>query len=53
MTSPDQTVLMIETIVSDLWRSFFETIFDALHGTLRRLGAQRLRTDRVRVCLWL
>ena len=39
MTSPDQTMPTVDTIVSDLWRSFFGTAFAALSGTLRRLGA--------------
>jgi hypothetical protein len=39
MTSQNETIPAIETVVSDLWRSFFGTTFAALRGTLRRLGA--------------
>ena len=46
MTSPDQTMPMIETVVSDLWRSFFGTTFDALRGALRRWRATRMYTGR-------
>jgi hypothetical protein len=34
-----ELVRPIETVVSDLWRSFFGATFDALRGALRRLGA--------------
>jgi hypothetical protein len=39
MTSENETIPAIETVVSDLWRSFFGATFDALRGALRRLGA--------------
>jgi hypothetical protein len=34
---------LIETVIADLWRSFFGAVLDALRGTLRRLGVQRTR----------
>ena len=39
MTSPNETMPAIDTVVSDLWRSFFGTTFAALCDALRRLGA--------------
>lgn len=46
MTRQDQTLPMIETIVSDLWRSFFGTVFDALRTAVRRVGQQHLHVGR-------
>lgn len=39
MTSQTQNTPTVDTMVSDLWRSFFGATFDALRGALRRLGA--------------
>jgi hypothetical protein len=39
MTSQTQNTPTIDTVVSDLWRSFFGATFAALCDTLRRLGA--------------
>jgi hypothetical protein len=46
MTSPDQTMPTVDTIVSDLWRSFFGTTFDALCAALRGLAAQRTHPSK-------
>lgn len=47
MTHQDQTQPMIETIVSDLWRSFFGTVFAALRTAVRRVGVQHVYAGRV------
>jgi hypothetical protein len=47
MTRQDQTMPMIETIVSDLWRSLFETAFDALRTAVRRVCVQGVYAGRV------
>ena len=36
MTNRDHTKPMIDSVVTDLWRSFFGTTLDALRGALRR-----------------
>ena len=47
MTRQDQATPMIETIVSDLWRSFFGTVFDALRTAVRRVGVQHVYAGRM------
>lgn len=47
MTPQDQTLPMIETIVSDLWRSLFETAFDALQTAVRRVRVYCVCAGRV------
>lgn len=39
MTNRDQTKPMIDSVVTDLWWSFFGTTFGALYGALRRRRA--------------
>ena len=36
---------MIETVVSDLWRSFFVTTLEALHGAMRQLASLVFPSD--------
>jgi hypothetical protein len=47
MTRQDQPMPTIETIVSDLWRSLFETVFDALWTAVRRVCVQGVYAGRV------
>ena len=47
MTPQDQTLPMIQTIVSDLWRSLFETAFDALRTAVRRVRVHGVCAGRV------
>jgi hypothetical protein len=42
MTTQPQTASTIESIVVDLWRSFFETAFDALRQAFRQPRPPRL-----------
>jgi hypothetical protein len=46
MTRQDQATPIIKTIVSDLWRSFFDTVFDALRTAVRRVGQQHVHVGR-------
>ena len=42
MSTQPQTASTIETIVVDLWRSFFETAFDALRQAFQQSRPPRL-----------
>jgi hypothetical protein len=47
MTRDDQTLPMIDSVVSDLWFSLFETTFDALLTWMRRIGFQHVYAGRI------
>lgn len=47
MTRHEQTPPMIDSVVSDLWFSLFETAFDALRTWMRRIGFQHVCAGRI------
>lgn len=47
MTRHEQAPPMIDSVVSDLWFSLFETTFDALRTWMRRIGFQHVYAGRI------
>lgn len=47
MTRQDQTMPAIDSIVNDLWRSFFGAVFESLRTAVHRVGMHGVHAGRV------